>query len=168
MKKALVVFIVILAIILSFSNSGSNNEGNKNDEFDKYVYDNFNQIAKDFAFDTKSLSVSQGIEIVGLRYPNRIYPIYENGKLEYALELYCVDEEIGYAFPGNTISLIEKVFELNESEFSVFAIGDSIYASVNDVVISFRTNESINKDEFNFDVPEQREYQNKTVEFNRK
>lgn len=163
MKKVISLLLTLLLAVMILNITKVIAE--KEDEFDAYVRDNFYEIASTCGVDPSDLTVYEGIELINLRDEGRFYPIYENGELVYCLEVYKVNGELGFAFPGNAIDAIEQLFEVNNKEFAIFAVKDRFYGFTGDHVVDFRANKLIKPEDFVFDVPEVKEYTHKIIEF---
>ena len=163
MKKVLpvIMLIVLLLGIIIIRESD-----NKTDEFDSYVRDNFYEIASGNVDDPSRLTVEKGLDIINLRVEARYYPVYENGKLAYCLELYKVDGDIGFAFPGSAVDALEQLFAVDDKNIAIFAVGDRLFGYTGDYVIDFRERKLIEPKEFKFDLPELTSYSHKKVKFN--
>ena len=162
MKKIICIFFFFLLVVSSMTLQVSSEGKN---EFDEYVRDNFYEIASTYGIDPSTLTVKEGLEVIDLRNEARYYPVYENGKLKYCIELYKVNGEIGFAFPGSAVDALEQLFEVNDKSIALFAVGDRIFGYTGDYVVDFRERKLINPAEFKVDLPELIDYTHRTVEF---
>lgn len=159
------VLCILFSLILLVSSVNMRVSAEEKDEFDVYVRDNFYEIASTYGVDPSSLTVEEGLEVINLRNEARYYPVYENGKLIYCLELYKVDGEIGFAFPGNAVDALEQLFAVDDKNIAIFAVADQIFGYTGDYVINFRSRKLVDPDDFRFELPELTNYSHRTVEF---
>ena len=135
------------------------------DAFNEYVIEEFYDIAASYGIDPSNLVVYEGIEVVNLRNKGMFYPVYENGKLKYALEVYKTNKEFGFVFPGDAVDALRQLFDVSKDKITIFAVLDSLYGYTGDYVVDFSERRLIGPKEFKYNLPLLTTYNNQVIEF---